>query len=112
MRLSKEELCSRLVKLFSVAGQQRHHYPPSQDTEVRASIEVIEGLLMFGMNVVGDPSAWARCLPQAVSSARVMSQAVAHLFRQRRRRQARSQGLLHDRRKQATATVATSSIWA
>ena len=43
-------------------------------------IEVIEGPLMDGMNVVGDLFAAGKMfLPQVVKSARVMKQAVAHL---------------------------------
>lgn len=43
-------------------------------------IEVIEGPLMDGMNVVGDLFAQGKMfLPQVVKSARVMKQAVAHL---------------------------------
>ena len=43
-------------------------------------IEVIEGPLMAGMNVVGDLFAEGKMfLPQVVKSARVMKQAVAHL---------------------------------
>jgi 5-methyltetrahydrofolate--homocysteine methyltransferase len=44
------------------------------------AIEVIEGSLMAGMNVVGDLfGAGKMFLPQVVKSARVMKQAVAHL---------------------------------
>jgi 5-methyltetrahydrofolate--homocysteine methyltransferase len=44
-------------------------------------IEVIEGPLMAGMNVVGDLFGQGRMfLPQVVKSARVMKQAVAHLI--------------------------------
>ena len=44
-------------------------------------IEVIEGPLMDGMNVVGDLfGAGKMFLPQVVKSARVMKKAVAHLF--------------------------------
>ena len=44
-------------------------------------IEVIEGPLMDGMNVVGELfGAGKMFLPQVVKSARVMKQAVAHLF--------------------------------
>jgi len=46
-----------------------------------APIEVIEGPLMDGMNVVGDLfGAGKMFLPQVVKSARVMKQAVAHLL--------------------------------
>ncbi len=44
-------------------------------------IEVIEGPLMDGMNVVGDLFGEGKMfLPQVVKSARVMKQAVAHLM--------------------------------
>ena len=44
-------------------------------------IEVIEGPLMDGMNVVGDLfGAGKMFLPQVVKSARVMKKAVAHLM--------------------------------
>nr|WP_235840062.1 methionine synthase [Derxia lacustris] len=62
----------------------------AEDTEeVRAAIaarggrpiEVIEGPLMAGMNVVGDLFGQGKMfLPQVVKSARVMKQAVAHLI--------------------------------
>ena len=57
-----------------------------QDTEearqqVPRPIEVIEGPLMSGMNVVGDLFGEGKMfLPQVVKSARVMKQAVAHLI--------------------------------
>ena len=57
-----------------------------QDTEearltVARPIEVIEGPLMAGMNIVGDLFGSGRMfLPQVVKSARVMKQAVAHLI--------------------------------
>ena len=48
--------------------------------ELGAPLEVIEGPLMDGMNVVGDLfGAGKMFLPQVVKSARVMKQAVAHL---------------------------------
>jgi len=53
-----------------------------QEIEARGGrpIEVIEGPLMAGMNVVGDLfGAGKMFLPQVVKSARVMKQAVAHL---------------------------------
>lgn len=53
--------------------QARLHYP--------ASLEVIEGPLMDGMNVVGDLFGEGKMfLPQVVKSARVMKQAVAYLM--------------------------------
>ncbi|WP_028303511.1 methionine synthase [Oceanospirillum maris] len=49
--------------------------------EADRPIQVIEGPLMDGMNVVGDLfSAGKMFLPQVVKSARVMKQAVAHLI--------------------------------
>ncbi|MDO4232052.1 MAG: methionine synthase [Lautropia sp.] len=54
-----------------------------QQIEARGGrpIEVIEGPLMAGMNVVGDLfGAGKMFLPQVVKSARVMKQAVAHLL--------------------------------
>ncbi|MFP5382756.1 MAG: methionine synthase [Gammaproteobacteria bacterium] len=57
-----------------------------EDTEearqqARRPIEVIEGPLMAGMNVVGDLFGEGKMfLPQVVKSARVMKQAVAHLI--------------------------------
>jgi 5-methyltetrahydrofolate--homocysteine methyltransferase len=57
-----------------------------EDTEqarlqANSPVEVIEGPLMSGMNVVGDLfGAGKMFLPQVVKSARVMKQAVAHLI--------------------------------
>ncbi|MEZ9706576.1 B12-binding domain-containing protein, partial [Vibrio breoganii] len=54
----------------------------TEEARVNASrpIEVIEGPLMDGMNVVGDLFGEGKMfLPQVVKSARVMKQAVAHL---------------------------------
>lgn len=57
-----------------------------EDTELsrqsfKRPIEVIEGPLMAGMNVVGDLFGSGKMfLPQVVKSARVMKQAVAHLI--------------------------------
>lgn len=51
------------------------------DSQGGKPIEVIEGPLMDGMNVVGDLfGAGKMFLPQVVKSARVMKQAVAHLL--------------------------------
>ncbi|MSQ20323.1 MAG: methionine synthase [Betaproteobacteria bacterium] len=50
-------------------------------TKVERPIQVIEGPLMDGMNIVGDLfGAGKMFLPQVVKSARVMKQAVAHLI--------------------------------
>ncbi|NNM68432.1 MAG: methionine synthase [Gallionella sp.] len=49
--------------------------------QAKFPVEVIEGPLMVGMNVVGDLfGAGKMFLPQVVKSARVMKQAVAHLI--------------------------------
>jgi 5-methyltetrahydrofolate--homocysteine methyltransferase len=63
--------------------------------EADAPLEVIEGPLMDGMNVVGDLFGQGKMfLPQVVKSARVMKQAVAHLepFIEAGRRDARGAG--------------------
>ena len=97
-------------------------------------IEVIEGPLMDGMNVVGDLfGAGKMFLPQVVKSARVMKQAVGasgsvHRGREARirRREARRRARSSWRRSRATcttsartssascssATISTSSTWA
>jgi 5-methyltetrahydrofolate--homocysteine methyltransferase len=70
------------------AGARHHHFIVEDTEEVRQQIaarggrpiEVIEGPLMDGMNIVGDLfGAGKMFLPQVVKSARVMKQAVAHL---------------------------------
>jgi len=71
-----------------------------QDTEearrnAPAPLEIIEGPLMEGMNVVGDLfGAGKMFLPQVVKSARVMKQAVAHLepYMEAGRRESRGAG--------------------
>jgi 5-methyltetrahydrofolate--homocysteine methyltransferase len=71
-----------------------------QDTEearqgAGAPLEIIEGPLMEGMNVVGDLfGAGKMFLPQVVKSARVMKQAVAHLepYMEASRRESRGAG--------------------
>ena len=60
-----------------------------------APLEIIEGPLMEGMNVVGDLFGSGKMfLPQVVKSARVMKQAVAHLepFMEASRRESRGAG--------------------
>ena len=48
--------------------------------QVEATLNIIEGPLMDGMNIVGDLFGSGKMfLPQVVKSARVMKQAVAHL---------------------------------
>jgi len=81
-----------------------------EDTEeARATaehpIQVIEGPLMEGMNIVGDLfGAGKMFLPQVVKSARVMKQAVAHLVPYIEAEKARS-GDLRPRGKIVIATV-------
>ena len=54
--------------------------PRRRGSKYARPIQVIEGPLMDGMNVVGDLfGAGKMFLPQVVKSARVMKQAVAHL---------------------------------
>jgi 5-methyltetrahydrofolate--homocysteine methyltransferase len=55
--------------------------PRKRASRARGPIEVIEGPLMDGMNVVGDLFGSGKMfLPQVVKSARVMKKAVAHLI--------------------------------
>ncbi|MBN4683675.1 B12-binding domain-containing protein, partial [Pandoraea nosoerga] len=89
-----------------------------EDTEeVRAKIfaaggrpiQVIEGPLMDGMNIVGDLfGAGKMFLPQVVKSARVMKQAVAHLIpfiEEEKRQIAAAGGDVRSRGKIVIATV-------
>ena len=65
-----------------VNGITSHILEDTEEARQKATrpIEVIEGPLMAGMNVVGDLfGAGKMFLPQVVKSARVMKQAVAHL---------------------------------
>jgi 5-methyltetrahydrofolate--homocysteine methyltransferase len=72
-------------------------------------IEVIEGPLMQGMNIVGELfGAGKMFLPQVVKSARVMKQAVAHLIpyiEEEKRRLAGADGEVQSRGKIVIATV-------
>jgi len=71
----------RLVHAL-VHGLNSHIVDDTEEARLSADhpIEVIEGPLMDGMNVVGDLfGAGKMFLPQVVKSARVMKQAVAHL---------------------------------
>ena len=66
-----------------VKGITVHIEEDTEEARLQAArpIEVIEGPLMDGMNVVGDLfGAGKMFLPQVVKSARVMKQAVAHLI--------------------------------
>ncbi len=65
-----------------VSGVSKHIVADTEEARQGAQrpIDVIEGPLMDGMNVVGDLfGAGKMFLPQVVKSARVMKQAVAHL---------------------------------
>ncbi|MDB5668393.1 MAG: metH [Alphaproteobacteria bacterium] len=66
-----------------VKGIDAYVVEDTEEARLEASrpIEVIEGPLMDGMNVVGDLFGSGKMfLPQVVKSARVMKKAVAHLF--------------------------------
>ena len=66
-----------------VRGITTYIVEDTEEARLQASfpVEVIEGPLMVGMNVVGDLfGAGKMFLPQVVKSARVMKQAVAHLI--------------------------------
>ncbi len=66
-----------------VKGITTHIIDDTEEARLQASrpIEVIEGPLMDGMNVVGDLFGQGKMfLPQVVKSARVMKQSVAHLI--------------------------------
>ncbi|MCG8315642.1 MAG: methionine synthase [Pseudomonadales bacterium] len=66
-----------------VKGITQHILEDTEEARLAASkpLDVIEGPLMSGMNVVGDLfGAGKMFLPQVVKSARVMKQAVAHLI--------------------------------
>ena len=65
-----------------VKGLTKHILEDTEEARAQADhpIEVIEGPLMAGMNIVGDLfGAGKMFLPQVVKSARVMKQAVGHL---------------------------------
>ena len=65
-----------------VRGINTYVVEDTEEARLQANypVEVIEGALMTGMNVVGDLfGAGKMFLPQVVKSARVMKQAVAHL---------------------------------
>ncbi|MEP6942338.1 MAG: vitamin B12 dependent-methionine synthase activation domain-containing protein, partial [Betaproteobacteria bacterium] len=74
----EERLSHALVK-----GVTSHIVDDTEEARLQYArpIEVIEGPLMAGMNIVGDLFGAGRMfLPQVVKSARVMKQAVAHLI--------------------------------
>ena len=81
----------------------------AEDTEearlgAERPLDVIEGPLMAGMNVVGDLFGSGKMfLPQVVKSARVMKQAVAHLMPFMEKEKAEHSGSTQDRRRQDRA---------
>ncbi|HQX23906.1 MAG TPA: vitamin B12 dependent-methionine synthase activation domain-containing protein, partial [Pseudomonadota bacterium] len=91
-RKGAEAVADDAWRELPVAGRLRHALVHGIDQYVEADteaarqgvarpIEVIEGPLMEGMNVVGDLfGAGKMFLPQVVKSARVMKKAVAHLI--------------------------------
>jgi 5-methyltetrahydrofolate--homocysteine methyltransferase len=99
----QERLSHALVKgidtwVVEDAEEARLQYP--------RPIEVIEGPLMDGMNVVGDLfGAGKMFLPQVVKSARVMKQAVAHLVPFIEAEKARAGGVQRPKGRIVLATV-------
>jgi len=74
---------ARRLEYALVKGIDSHVVEDAEEARLEAQrpIEVIEGPLMDGMNVVGDLFGSGRMfLPQVVKSARVMKKAVAHLI--------------------------------
>jgi 5-methyltetrahydrofolate--homocysteine methyltransferase len=74
---------ARRLEHALVKGIDAHIVDDTEEARLAAArpIEVIEGPLMDGMNVVGDLFGSGKMfLPQVVKSARVMKKAVAHLF--------------------------------
>src|SRR5690606_4544418 len=66
-----------------VHGIDAYVEPDTEEARLQAArpLDVIEGPLMDGMNIVGDLfGAGKMCLPQVVKSARVMKKAVAYLL--------------------------------
>ena len=78
----REQPVGKRLEHALVRGITDYIVEDTEEARVNASrpIEVIEGPLMDGMNVVGDLFGEGKMfLPQVVKSARVMKQAVAHL---------------------------------
>ncbi len=78
----EEPLQNRITRAL-VKGIDQYIEEDVEEARIAASkpIEVIEGHLMTGMNVVGDLFGSGKMfLPQVVKSARVMKKAVAHLL--------------------------------
>ncbi len=79
----REMPVNKRIEHALVKGITQHVLEDTEEARQQADrpIEVIEGPLMDGMNVVGDLfGAGKMFLPQVVKSARVMKQAVAHLI--------------------------------
>ncbi|GAA3913835.1 methionine synthase [Litoribacillus peritrichatus] len=79
----REQPVNKRIEHALVKGLTNFIIEDTEEARLQAKrpIEVIEGPLMDGMNVVGDLfGAGKMFLPQVVKSARVMKQAVAHLI--------------------------------
>ncbi|MEX1057703.1 MAG: methionine synthase, partial [Natronospirillum sp.] len=79
----REQSVNKRIAHALVKGITQYIIEDTEEARLQAvrPIEVIEGPLMDGMNVVGDLfGAGKMFLPQVVKSARVMKQAVAHLI--------------------------------
>ncbi|MFY0665807.1 MAG: methionine synthase [Natronospirillum sp.] len=79
----REQPVNKRIEHALVKGLTQFIIEDTEEARLQATrpIEVIEGPLMDGMNVVGDLfGAGKMFLPQVVKSARVMKQAVAHLI--------------------------------
>jgi len=97
----------RLVHAL-VNGVSAHVVADTEEARLKypRPIEVIEGPLMDGMNVVGDLFAAGKMfLPQVVKSARVMKQAVSHLVPYIEAERARSGEVARSRGRIVIATV-------
>ena len=78
----RDEPVEKRLELALVRGVNTYVEADTEEARARATrpLDVIEGPLMAGMNVVGDLfGAGKMFLPQVVKSARVMKQAVAYL---------------------------------
>jgi len=78
----REQAVTKRLEHALVKGINQWIIEDTEEARLQADrpIEVIEGALMDGMNVVGDLFGEGKMfLPQVVKSARVMKQAVAHL---------------------------------
>ena len=78
----REEPVEKRLELALVRGVNAYVEEDTEEARAKAArpLDVIEGPLMAGMNVVGDLfGAGKMFLPQVVKSARVMKQAVAYL---------------------------------